>query len=129
MIYKSLGVINENILKILAVVSTNFCYFNKNPTCRTSAVLKTLSILSWCRYATPLYMNCRRIWRSWCRVPSKITISCPFSAELLKSLEKCELHAAKTSRWALNDSPKNISLKFVKWVTNDHFFLTECLKD
>jgi hypothetical protein len=34
-----------------------------------------------------------------------MTMSCPFNEELLKSLEKWELQAARTSLWALKDSP------------------------
>ena len=43
-------------------------------------------------------------------MPSRITISCPFSVELLNSLEKCALQAASTSRCALNDSPASEGL-------------------
>lgn len=51
-------------------------------------------------------MNCRRICRSWCRVPSRITISCPLRGEFWNSLEKWVLQAARTNRWALKDSPE-----------------------
>ena len=75
-------------------------------TCKASPVLRTLSIRSEGRKATPRYMNWSRIWRSGDRVPSRMTMSWPLSGALANILEKWVLHAASTRRCALNDSPE-----------------------